>query len=622
MSSLFDVVKTNIQIAGKPCLFVDLVLNQSFNAHHRFRIEVNYEALGQKWMSSPREIVLLVGEELTISMISLNKSSSYYFRGLITNVSIAGQAGIRQRVVLTGGGQTVRMDGKKAMDSFTDKTLEQIVTEATANSGNGATITTDPTFKDVIEYICQYNESDFEFLNRLSYLYGEWFWDTGTEVRFGRGTYSPGEAVQMVYDQSLIDFELSANLVPARSNRYAYLLHQDKEVETFASDDVPDVWGYQKMILKKSDSVYTAESYLPVDIPTRNIHNLYDMVELERSRAAARMLTVKGSSRTCEVQLGKVIRVMMPQSVPFRNVDDFLVTEIEHHVNEVGYYMNRFTGIISDMPAIPMVTIDPPRTGPQQGTVLSNADPKGKGHVKVQLQWQKGIGKSTNWVRVQTPDAGSSGKVSSNRGFVCIPEEGDTVMVGFDYGDPNRPYVMGSLFSEMAGSGGGQGNKGKSITTRSGHTLMFDDSADGLGITLKDSNGNILHLDAKGQNIDITAPETINLNAKQINLTAQDISLNASNSINVISQPKEKGGEGTIDITAHKTMSLVTETEGFSVDSQSKDISLKAKTELSAISQSSSATIQSATDVAIEGADIQITGSSTVRVSSSDTDIV
>lgn len=131
MSCLFNMVKTNIQISGKPCLFLDLVLSQSFSAHHRFRIEVNYEAIGQKWMSSPREIVLLVGEELTISMTSLNKSTSYYFRGLMTNVSIAGHASIRQWVVLTGSGQTVRMDGKKAMDSFTDKTLKQIVTEAT-----------------------------------------------------------------------------------------------------------------------------------------------------------------------------------------------------------------------------------------------------------------------------------------------------------------------------------------------------------------------------------------------------------------------------------------------------------------------------------------------------------
>lgn len=98
--------------------------------------------------------------------------------------------------------------------------------------------------------------------------------------------------------------------------------------------------------------------------------------------------------------------------------------------------------------------------------------------------------------------------------------------------------------------------------------------------------------------------------------------MSASNSIHVDAQPGEGGGEGTIDLKAHKTMSLVTETEGISIDSQNKDISLKAKTELSVVSQSSSATIQAATDVTVEGADIQMTGSSTVRVSSSDTDIV
>ena len=139
-----------------------------------------------------------------------------------------------------------------------------------------------------------------------------------------------------------------------------------------------------------------------------------------------------------------------------------------------------------------MEPVEPPRTGNQQATVLSNTDPENKGRVQVQLQWQKGLGKSTNWIRVQTPDAGSSRKVKSNRGFVCIPEEGDSVMVGFDYGDPNRPYVMGSVFSELTGAGGGEGNKGKSITSRSGCAMKLDD-ANG-SVILQDKGGASMNL--------------------------------------------------------------------------------------------------------------------------------
>lgn len=81
----------------------------------------------------------------------------------------------------------------------------------------------------------------------------------------------------------------------------------------------------------------------------------------------------------------------------------------------------------------------------------------------------------TSWIRVLTPDAGTSDKVATNRGFVFIPEKGDQVMVAFRYDDPNRPFVLGSLFHGKSGTGGGSSNKTKSLTTRSGCTITLDD---------------------------------------------------------------------------------------------------------------------------------------------------
>ena len=66
----------------------------------------------------------------------------------------------------------------------------------------------------------------------------------------------------------------------------------------------------------------------------------------------------------------------------------------------------------------------------QMATVLSNADPQGKGRVRVRMNWQTD-GMQTGWVRVMTPDGGSSSDVKSNRGFVFIPEVGDQVLLGF-----------------------------------------------------------------------------------------------------------------------------------------------------------------------------------------------
>ena len=607
-------VKTTVMIAGQRRLFVDLRLVQSFNAHHEFRIVLNYEAFGQKWMSNPKEIVTLVGEEAVISMVHLLSGTECLFIGLITKVVLSGKNGLENNVVIIGKGQTARLDGKKAMDSFMDKNLEGVVSEAVANSGSGVPIRIEPSHKQKIDYICQYNESDFEFLNRLSYIYGEWFWDTGQEIRFGKGAGSEEAPLRMVYDVNMIDYELSANLVPARFNRYGYLVHYDKEVKSFAMDEVPNARGYHKMVLAKSDQVYSKEGDLPVDAPITDKEELDTMVELERSRAAAEMLTISGTSRTCEVQLGRKVQILMPTRAPMRDIDEFMVTYIEHHVNEADKYSNTFKGILSDLLAIPMEPVEPPRTGNQQATVMSNADPENKGRVQVQLQWQKGLGKSTNWIRVQTPDAGSSGKVKSNRGFVCIPEVGDSVMVGFDYGDPNRPYVMGSVFSELTGAGGGEGNKGKSITTRSGHTLMFDDSVEGLGITLKDSNGNIIHLDAKGQNIDITAPETITFTAKNMVMDiSENITINAGKDIN-----SDSNGATNIKATGAASINA----NGNIDIASSAALTVNASSSTS-ISSGASMDVSSGANLSISaGGSGDISASGSMTVSSSDTTMI
>ena len=544
MLDKYNVVKTTVTIAGQQRAFVELDLVQAFNAHHGFRIVINYEAFGQQWMSEPRDIIALVGEEVVISMVHTLSGTRNSFFGLVTNAVISGKNGRKNNVVVIGKGQTIRLDGKKAMNSFMNKSLSSIVAEAIENLGSNAEIRIKPTYQDKIDYICQYNETDFEFLNRLSYIYGEWFWDTGREIRFGKGTLSDEAPLRLIYDVNMITFELSVNLIPARFNRYGYLVHLDNEVEAFAPKDVPNVQGYQYVVLKKSDAVYSAEGDLPVDAPIVSKQNLNSMVELERSRAAAEMLTISGTSRTCLIQLGKNVHILMPSSVRFPTVDVFMVTYVKHHVDEIGRYRNSFRGIVSNMLAVPMEPVEPPRTGPQQATVLSNADPENKGRVQVQFQWQKGLRKSTNWIRVQTPDAGSSGKVKSNRGFVCIPEEGDTVMVGFDYGDPNRPYVMGSLFSEVTGAGGGQGNKGKSIVSRSGNALKLDDESG--SVSMNDQSGNRMDFDGsdtitikakdhiiitngkckiemQGEKIILSAPEEISFDSKNIGVLASDL---------------------------------------------------------------------------------------------------
>ena len=152
--------------------------------------------------------------------------------------------------------------------------------------------------------------------------------------------------------------------------------------------------------------------------------------------------------------------------------------------------------------------------------VTSNADPEGKGRVQVRMNWQVG-NMHTDWIRVMTPDGGGCRDgVETNRGFVFIPEVGDHVLVGFRHNDPNRPYVMGSLFNGITGGGGGKGNSCKSITTRSGSTIKLDD--DTGNILIADQTGkNLITIDGADA-VTVASAKTISLSNGKASITLED----------------------------------------------------------------------------------------------------
>jgi uncharacterized protein involved in type VI secretion and phage assembly len=131
-----------------------------------------------------------------------------------------------------------------------------------------------------------------------------------------------------------------------------------------------------------------------------------------------------------------------------------------------------------------------------------------------------------------TPDAGSSDGVDKNRGMVFVPEAGDHVMVGFEFGDPNRPYVMGSLFHGKNAAGGGANNAVKSIITGSGIKIVFNDSAKSLHI--EDPSGNTWDMDGNG-NIAVNAPNnmTVSVGANMDVSVGKNISVSAGQDITV-----------------------------------------------------------------------------------------
>jgi Type VI secretion system/phage-baseplate injector OB domain len=107
--------------------------------------------------------------------------------------------------------------------------------------------------------------------------------------------------------------------------------------------------------------------------------------------------------------------------------------------------------------------------------VVTNVDdPNKKGRVKVALPWLSPSYES-DWARVASIAAGP------RTGASFLPEVGDEVLVGFEFGDPRRPYVLGGLindnakFATMDSAVSSGAVVARGFATPAGNQLLFND---------------------------------------------------------------------------------------------------------------------------------------------------
>lgn len=112
-----------------------------------------------------------------------------------------------------------------------------------------------------------------------------------------------------------------------------------------------------------------------------------------------------------------------------------------------------------------------------------DGDPLDRQRVQVSLDWlplSDGSGPATAWATLITPYAGA------DQGLQMLPEVGSTVVVGFEAGYPDDPYIVGATWNgraEMPVTPSGANNL-RVIQTRSGTRLEFDDTDGAVAVRL------------------------------------------------------------------------------------------------------------------------------------------
>ena len=157
--------------------------------------------------------------------------------------------------------------------------------------------------------------------------------------------------------------------------------------------------------------------------------------------------------------------------------------------------------------------------------IISNAqDPEGIGRVKLNFPWLSEDNES-DWAKVVSFMAGKE------RGAFFLPEVGDEVLVGFEQGDINKPYVIGALWSSEdkppEANADGKNNI-RMIRSRSGHEIILNDdgSAGQEKIEIHTNSGHKIVLDdATGQEkieiVDKTGSNKITVDSVQNAMTIE-----------------------------------------------------------------------------------------------------
>ena len=515
MLALHDNVAVSID--GKRLhSFKSLRLHQPINDHHRFELLLDLDSVSERYVEGFKDGTEWLGKRL---LAYEQSDGSPLFLGVVARVSARKDSLDGGRLCVSGFSTTYLLENGENCHSWLDWTLADIVGELCEKAG--VKLLANPENRDPVGYVCQYNESDFDFIRRLAWKYKEWLYYDGTRLVFGKPELP--DAVGLEFERNLISFETGVQTLARPAKVFSYVSKDDHGMAEPTPDKPSglDELGHKafraSMELFREPALQYAHS---------RVHHMKEMelyVKKKQEAETAESHYVECSTKGVWLSVGSVVKLSCSfgkriGSVANASMGEFLVIDVTHEVGDDRFYGNSFRAIPSVARSLPVRDVGRSVAETQVARVIGNADPDGKGRVQVQMNWQTG-NMRTGWIRVMTPDGGGE-NVSTNRGLVFIPEVGDHVLVGFRHGDPNRPYVMGSLFNGITGGGGGKGNSCKSITTRSGSTIKLDD--DTGNILIADQTGkNLITIDGADA-VTVASAKTISLSNGKASITLED----------------------------------------------------------------------------------------------------
>lgn len=497
--------------------FSHLKIIQKIHDHNTFTLEVRKDLLVDELKSVMPVSQQLSGAKISIEIkpiqglddLMIIKNPKDYilqFYGVITKVRLqkSNIKDVEETILIQGCSTSILLDNAPDSNSFTKMSLEDIVNKV--KSGYEIDMHVNSYFKNNLAYTVQYQESDFDFLNRLAMRHGQWLYDNGRTIVFGTPGSSSVEPT-LVYGVNLHDFSYDIKLLPVLLK----ILENDHRKGDYSSDAIlkyrKEIDGFHQNFINKSSEVFNKETLIQLNQNAVEGNGSTAAEEYAKNKmraVAGKMTQIKGISEVPGITIGNNVVI---SGVDVQLESAYTVTKITHTCDDGGGYENHFTAVNFNG------AVFSPKTNPdlfpkcysQTAIVTANADPDGLSGIQIQMPWQELKGETTPYIPLIQKYGGDA------RGGHVIPEIGDTVFVDFQGNNAELPIVMGTMTSRKEKGGYSTPNNDlKVFRTRSGILIVCND-ADG-SVLIQDPSGNKYFMDGNG-NMEFDAPKNMTFNA-------------------------------------------------------------------------------------------------------------
>lgn len=429
--------------------------------------------------------------------------------------------------------------------SFEDKSLDEIIKDVIGENSKLIQADLNPGLTARLPYTVQYNETSYQFISRLAQRFGEFLFFDNDRLYFGQ--IPQGKNINLYPDIDVLGY--SYQLAMEHTN-FHHAQHNYLKYNNTSSD------GYSlanKSMHQMTDNVFDSSHSIYRKTTLQNLHSTSQeyssfsqndlSATVEGYGAKARMMTCRVRTNRADICIGDRITIeeISDEGKEFKvEHQELMVVGVSYHSSIDGHFENEVTAIPSVSPYPPYGVEDLyPICESQRAQVVDNKDPEHLGRIRVQFLWQQlQPGQSaTPWLRITQPHGGD------DKGFYFIPEIGEEVMVAFENGNGEKPYVVGTLYHGNQQPGRqwpNDSNDIKAIRTRNGHTVEIHDVAQGGYIRIYDYDKNngkenyiltfstdekLIKLQSKG-NIELYADNDIIMHA------GHDITATADHDIN------------------------------------------------------------------------------------------